>query len=103
MAEKIVQYVTYALLGIDGLIVIWFFLLVLSFFADPYGGTQGQILKELRKQNDPDFEKKEGEEAMKTLKTMGYTLLYGGAFIGCSFLIIFGMYWLLDKFKGGQG
>ena len=97
MADKIVNYVTIALLGIDGLIVLWFFFLVYLFFMDPYGGTDGQILRELRKQNDPEFKKKELEAHQAVSRALLQTLGYGGLFIMASFGIIFLMLYLTGR------
>ncbi len=94
--EKAVDIVTYILLGIDGLIVLWFFFLLFLFFMDPYGGTDGQILRELRKQNDPDFEKKELESHLAVSRALLRTFIFGGLFIMASAGIIILMLYLTE-------
>ena len=99
MAEKIADIIMYVLLGIDGLIVLCFFFLLFMFFSDPYGGTQGQILRELRKLNDPNFEKKELESHLAVSRALLYTFIFGVIFIPLSIVFIFLIFYLIEPTK----
>lgn len=99
MAEKIADIIMYVLLGIDGLIVLFFFAFLYTFFSDPYAGTQGQILRELRKQNDPDFEKKELKSHLAVTHALLYIFVFGGLFIVLSIVFIFLIFYLLEPAK----
>ena len=55
MIEKIVNGITWGLLGIDGLIVLVFVILVLSLIGNKQLDEHGQILEQISHQNDPEY------------------------------------------------
>ena len=89
MIEKIVNGISWGLVGIDGLIILWFAVLVIAFIGDEHLNKHGEIMERLEHQNDPDYWNRKKNRAMKIGTLMIKTLIFGGLFIFASFWILF--------------